>query len=59
MSFKKDALIHKLQDENDKLVEEKKWFENFAGAMYKLDRDMYEKASKVAYEMLKNKKEEK
>tara|TARA_Y100000004_G_scaffold183775_1_gene231996 strand:- start:200 stop:412 length:213 start_codon:yes stop_codon:yes gene_type:complete len=65
MSFKKDALIHKLQEENDKLVnnhirklvEEKKWFENFAGAMYKLDRDMYEKASKVAYEMLKNNKE--
>ena len=57
MSFKKDAMLHKLQDENDKIKKEMKWFENFAGAMYKLDKDMYEKASKVAYEMLKNKKE--
>ena len=49
MSFNKDALIHKLQEENDKLKKEMRWFENFAGAMYKLDKDMYDKASKVAY----------
>ena len=58
MSFNKDALIHKLQEENDKLKKEMRWFENFAGAMYKLDKDMYDKASKVAYEMLKKQKEE-
>ena len=79
MSFKKDALLHKLQEENDKLRRERtaykldkeayrgtidilkaetRWFENFAGAMYKLDKDMYDKASKVAYEMLKKQKEE-
>ena len=105
MSFKKDALLHKTQEENDKLGErlqswidvdrldkvptyiedrdlrnertrymldreqykatidkikkEMQWFENFAGAMYKLDKDMYDKASKIAYEMLKVKKEKK
>tara|TARA_R100000963_G_C4631759_1_gene96679 strand:+ start:450 stop:626 length:177 start_codon:yes stop_codon:yes gene_type:complete len=58
MSFKKDALIHKLQDEKDKIKKEMKWFENFAGAMYKLDKEMYDKASKVAYEMLKIKEKE-
>ena len=58
MSFNKDALIHKLQEENDKLKQEMGWFENFAGAMYNLDKDMYDKASKVAYEMLKKQKEE-
>ena len=42
----------------DKAQKEMKWFENFAGAMYKLDKDMYDKASKIAYEMLKAKKEE-
>ena len=56
--FEKDALIHKLQDMFDKAQKEMKWFENFAGAMYKLDKDMYDKASKIAYEMLKAKKEE-
>ena len=57
MSFNKDALLHKLQEENDKIKKEMRWFENFAGAMYKLDKDMYDKASKVAYEMLKKQKE--
>ena len=57
MSFNKDALLHKLQEENDKIEKEMRWFENFAGAMYKLDKDMYDKASKVAYEMLKKQKE--
>ena len=58
MSFNKDALLHKLQEENDKIKKEMRWFENFAGAMYNLDKDMYDKASKVAYEMLKKQKEE-
>ena len=74
-----DALLHKMQEENDKLRRERtsykldkeaykgtidkikkemRWFENFAGAMYSLDKDMYDKASKVAYEMLKKQKEE-
>lgn len=78
MSFKKDALLHKLQEENDKLRRERtaykldkeaykgtidkikqeiRWFENCAGAMYRLDKDMYDKASKIAYEMLKKQKE--
>ena len=58
MSFNKDALLHKLQEENDKIKKEMRWFENFAGAMYNIDKDMYDKASKVAYEMLKKQKEE-
>ena len=56
--YSMDALMHKLQDENDKIKKEMKWFENFAGAMYKLDKEMYDKASKVAYEMLKIKEKE-
>ena len=46
------------KEEVDKIKKEMKWFENFAGAMYKLDKEMYDKASKVAYEMLKIKEKE-
>ena len=57
VSFK-EMTLEQVRATRDKIKKEMKWFENFAGAMYKLDKEMYDKASKVAYEMLKKQKEE-
>jgi len=56
-AFEKDALLHKLQHELDEANEYIKFLEWISGTVYKLDKDMYDKASKVAHEMIKIKKE--
>ena len=59
-AFEKDALLHKLQHELEEANEYVKFLEWFSGAVYELDKDMYDKASKVAHEMIKiNKEKEK
>ena len=75
-----DALLHKLQEENDKLRRERtsykldkeaykgtidslradlddqkkfnEWLKYFSGYIYREDKDMYDKASNAAYELL-------
>ena len=76
-----DALLHKLQEENDKLRRERtsykldkeaykgtidslradlddqkkfnEWLKYFSGYIYREDKDMYDKASNRAYQLLK------
>ena len=55
----KYGLLHKYQDENDdlkkKLDEEIKfsqWLKYFSGYIYREDKDLYDKASNAAYELL-------
>ena len=54
-----DALLHKYQDENDKLKEEletekkfSEWLKYFSGYIYRKNKDLYDKASNAAYELL-------
>jgi len=53
----KDRVKKELDEANDYI----KWLEAFSGTIYELDKDLYDKASKVAYELRKiaKKKEKK
>ena len=50
--FDKDALLHKLQDELDREKRFNEWLKYFSGYIYREDKDMYDKASNAAYELL-------
>lgn len=59
-AFDKDALLHKLSHELEEANDYIKFLEWFSSAVHKLDKDMYDNASKVAHEMIKiNKEKEK
>ena len=51
-SFNKDALLHKLQEELDDEKKFNEWLKYFSGYIYREDKDMYDKASNAAYELL-------
>ena len=52
----KDRVKKELDEANDYI----KWLEAFSGTIYELDKDLYDKASKGAYELRKiHKKNEK
>ena len=52
-NYKNDGLLHKCQDELEKEKNFNKWLTYFSGFIYREHREIYNKASKVAYEMLK------
>ena len=56
-AFDKDALLHKLSHELEEANDYIKFLEWFSSAVNKLDKDMYDNASKVAHEMIKINKE--
>ena len=51
-NYKNDGLLHKCQDELDKEKKFNKWLTYFSGYIYREHQDIYDKASKVAYQML-------
>ena len=55
--FDKDALIAELQDKVDKEVSFSNWLKYFSSYVYTEHRDVYDKASNMAYELLKINKE--
>tara|TARA_Y100001963_G_C6787425_1_gene453606 strand:+ start:184 stop:405 length:222 start_codon:yes stop_codon:yes gene_type:complete len=52
-AFDKDAMLHKLSHELEEANEYIKFLEWFSSTVHKLDKDMYDNASKVAHEMIK------
>ena len=55
--FEKDALIAELQHKVDKEISFSNWLKYFSSYVYAEHRDVYDKASNMAYELLKINKE--
>ena len=51
--FNKDALIAKLQNQVEEEQKFNEWLKYFSGYIYREHKDIYDKASKTAYELLK------
>ncbi len=51
--FNKDALIAKLQHQVEEEQRFNEWLKYFSGYVFREHKDIYDKASKAAYELLK------